>query len=284
MKKLTYGLLALCALTGVLMLTPLGATAQQTIRNITISAMPADATELPAAAALGDNTANPTVPGVASFSMCWDGATWDRCSGTSADTELSAAAAASDNFANPTTAGVLSFNMCWDGATWDRCAPDPAHDAADSGNPLKIGGKAESSLSGVTLVADGDRTDAYLGLDGVLITRPHANLEDIVQERTTNTDGASTGFASGLAAPGAGIRIYLTSCTISNSSASFATIDIRDGTAGTVLWTFPLPATGGVTHNFTLPLKFTANTAVAFDASAATSTIAIACNGFKSKV
>jgi len=36
-------------------------------------------TELPAAAALGDNVANPTVPGVGAFLMCWDGATWDRC-------------------------------------------------------------------------------------------------------------------------------------------------------------------------------------------------------------
>ena len=36
-------------------------------------------TELPAAAALADDTANPTVPAVGSFNMCWDGATWDRC-------------------------------------------------------------------------------------------------------------------------------------------------------------------------------------------------------------
>ena len=41
-------------------------------------------TELPDAAALADNTANPTVPGVGAFLMCWDGATWDRCPGNSA--------------------------------------------------------------------------------------------------------------------------------------------------------------------------------------------------------
>ena len=35
-------------------------------------------TELPAASVLADNTANPTVPGVASFNMLWDGTTWDR--------------------------------------------------------------------------------------------------------------------------------------------------------------------------------------------------------------
>jgi hypothetical protein len=42
-------------------------------------------TELPAAAALADNTANPTVPGVGSFNHVWDGATWDRMPGTAAD-------------------------------------------------------------------------------------------------------------------------------------------------------------------------------------------------------
>lgn len=36
-------------------------------------------TELPAAAALADDTANPTVPGVGSYNMCWDGTNWDRC-------------------------------------------------------------------------------------------------------------------------------------------------------------------------------------------------------------
>lgn len=77
MKKLTYGTIA--GLLTVLALLPLGVEAQQTIRNITILAMPADATELPAAAALADNTANPTVPAVGAFLMCYDGSTWDRC-------------------------------------------------------------------------------------------------------------------------------------------------------------------------------------------------------------
>lgn len=40
-------------------------------------------TELPAAAALADNTANPTAPAVGSFGMLWDGATWDRAPGDS---------------------------------------------------------------------------------------------------------------------------------------------------------------------------------------------------------
>lgn len=79
-------------------------------------------TEMPAAAALADNTANPTLPAVAAYSMCYDGSTWDRCTGAGADTELPSAAALADNTANPTAPGVAAFLMCYDGATWDRCS------------------------------------------------------------------------------------------------------------------------------------------------------------------
>jgi hypothetical protein len=33
----------------------------------------------PGSKPLADNMANPTVPGQASYNMCWDGTTWDRC-------------------------------------------------------------------------------------------------------------------------------------------------------------------------------------------------------------
>mgnify|MGYP001586779144 CR=1 FL=1 len=41
--------------------------------------------EIPAAAALADNTANPTTPSLGTFPHWYDGATWDRALGTSAD-------------------------------------------------------------------------------------------------------------------------------------------------------------------------------------------------------
>lgn len=159
-----------------------------------------------------------------------------------------------------------------------------AHDAADSGNPIKVGARATASLAGATMVAAADRSDLICGTDGALIVRTGYSLEDVVQERTTNTDGASTAFSSGLGAPGSGVRLWITGVTIANSSASFCTVDLRDGSAGSVLWTLPVPATGGVTWRFDPPLKLTANTALAFDASAAISTLSISANGFKSKV
>lgn len=48
--------------------------------------------ELPAAAALADNTANPTVPAVGSFGMVFDGSTWDRQTQPLTDTQLRASA------------------------------------------------------------------------------------------------------------------------------------------------------------------------------------------------
>ena len=41
---------------------------------------------------------------------------------------------------------------------------------------------------------------------------------------------------------------YLTSLIIANSSATNITVDIRDGSAGSVLATFPVPAGGGCIH------------------------------------
>lgn len=48
--------------------------------------------ELPAAAALADNAANPTAPAVGAFGMVWDGATWDRLTQPLTDAQLRASA------------------------------------------------------------------------------------------------------------------------------------------------------------------------------------------------
>jgi hypothetical protein len=157
-----------------------------------------------------------------------------------------------------------------------------AHDGVDSGNPHKIGAKATASVLGATPVAAGDRTDVFAGLDGVMFSRPHTSLEDIISEVKTNTDGSSTAMTGAFAAT-ASQRIYLTSLIIANSSSTNITVDIRDGSAGSVLATFPVPANGGCIHAFPVPLRFSANTALAFDGSAAATTLTVSCVGFKSK-
>lgn len=61
-------------------INPTGTTNQP----VTVSGTVTVDSELPAAVTLADNTANPTVPGVGSFGMIFDGSTWDRQPGNSA--------------------------------------------------------------------------------------------------------------------------------------------------------------------------------------------------------
>ncbi len=155
-----------------------------------------------------------------------------------------------------------------------------AHDAADTSNPpVKTGAKATSSLSALTLVSTGDVTDKFAGLDGVQIVRPHSNLEDIVTGNATNTDGTST---SCIAAQAAGIKTYLSSIVLCNTSATAITVDIKDGSTTKV--SLPLPAGSGCVYNPPVPIPGTAATAWSFDPSAAATTVTCSMVGFKSKV
>lgn len=160
---------------------------------------------------------------------------------------------------------------------------DVADDSVDSGNPVKIGAFAEANPSTSTMVADGDRVNAHADIDGLLMVKPYTSYGDILVERVTNTDGAST--ASTVFGATSGARNMITTIAVYNSSTTNGFVDIRDGTAGTVLFTIPLPANGGAITNFTVPLRqTTANTALAFDVSAALTTVYISFIGFKSKV
>ena len=155
-----------------------------------------------------------------------------------------------------------------------------SHDAVDGGNPLKIGAVAESSIVGTANVADGDRTNVYADLDGVLITKQLCTFGDIIVTRVTDTGGTSTAFSAFGAV--ASQRNYITTITVYNSSTTQGFIDLRDGTGGSVIYTIPLPALGGATINFPVPLRQpTVNTALAYDVSAAITTAYISVVGFK---
>lgn len=196
-------------------------------------------------------------------------------------TEASAATIATNTGNAATSLGVIDD---WDNGASDGASVsgDVAHDTADAGEPVKIGARAETAPSGVTAVADGDRTNLYAGADGILYVRPYCALEDILSGVDTDTDGSSTSVIS---APGAGIRLYITSVIVKNTHASTdAYVDIRDGTAGTVLASVPAPAAGGAVVSFPVPLRLTANTACAVDPSAAVSTIITTVVGFKAAV
>lgn len=179
--------------------------------------------------------------------------------------------------------GTNARTLKTDTAGVQLMAGDIANDAIDSGNPVKIGGFAEAAISTATMVADADRVNFVGDIDGLQVIKPYTTYGDILVERLSNTDGAST--ASTVFGATAGARNMITTISVYNASTTNAYVDIRDGTAGTILFTIPCPANGGAITNFPVPLRqTTANTALAFDASAALTTLYISFIGFKSKV
>lgn len=161
-----------------------------------------------------------------------------------------------------------------------------AHDGVDAGNPLKIGARAAATLSDDTMVANADRTDAVSDLDGTILTRSQFPLGDLISEAVSNTDGASTAFTNFGAT--ASTRSYITSIHVFRTDAGTTPIyvDFRDGTAGSVLYRMVIPAGGGaiLPAGATPYFRTSANTALAFDVSSATTTVYISITGFKSKV
>ena len=160
-----------------------------------------------------------------------------------------------------------------------------AHDAADSGNPVKMGAKCVTSPKGVTLVSNADRSDLICDSDGKLLVKVGTTGADLISERVTDTGGTSTAFTNFSAV--SSTYNYVDAITVSNSHAStFCTVDFRDGTAGSVLWTVPVPPSSGVVmpKGSSPYFRTSANTALAYDVSAAVSTITICVSGYQSKV
>jgi hypothetical protein len=134
-----------------------------------------------------------------------------------------------------------------------------AHDGADSGNPVKVGARARTS--DVTAVAADDRTDAIADILGKQVVLPYA-----LPGQATNGTGNSTGTGntSVIAAPGAGVTLYITSIIVTNAHATVGTkVAIKDGTTAKINL-FAAANGGGATIPFPTPLRLTANTALQF--------------------
>lgn len=169
------------------------------------------------------------------------------------------------------------------GALWVDPVGNVAHDGIDSGNPVKVGGKAVSSLKTTTLVASLDRIDSIYDLDGAQMVRNHAPLGDIINESKTLSTSAATNFSTFNAS--SGVKNCITSITITNSHATtFGTIQLKDGSGGSAFWTLPAPASGGGHFTFDPPLKqTTANTALGLQLQPNVADVVVCVNGFQSK-
>lgn len=158
-----------------------------------------------------------------------------------------------------------------------------AHDGADSGNPLKMGGRAINAE--IAAVANNDRSDFVTDLVGKQIVLPYANPENFLTGTiTTAMTGTTSTAVSGMGAPGSGLRNYITSVVISNAHATVGTdVILQDGSGGTTIGTFPAAAAyGGSVLSLPTPIRQpTANTALyAANVTTGAST-KVTCYGYK---
>lgn len=125
-----------------------------------------------------------------------------------------------------------------------------AHDGADSGNPVKVGGQARTTNP--TAVADADRvnfTADDLGRQVVVV----GQVRDLITHAHTQI-ASSSSETTILAAGAAGVFHDLVQLVITNATATAVNVTIKDATAGTTRMIIALAASGGVVIPFTRPL------------------------------
>ena len=133
-----------------------------TNNDVTVTGTVTADTELPTAAALTDDFANPTAPAVGSFGMLWDGATWDRAPGTSAGGTLVNLGTNNDVTITDAAGNARGVNVSAENAA--SVAGDIPQGTADAGAPVKIGGRAQ--LGALDTVGDNARVDAAFDRNG----------------------------------------------------------------------------------------------------------------------
>jgi hypothetical protein len=142
---------------------------------------------------------------------------------------------------------------------------------------------AISNISGLTPVDSGDAVRPVADLSGRGILIQGCDRAARIGGVTTITDGSSTA-ATGGGAAGADIYNEVWWIHAANTSATDVTVDVRDGTAGSVLATLVVPqGYDGIVATPPIPFTTSANTAVAFDPSASATSIVISFRGCKVK-
>lgn len=137
-----------------------------------------------------------------------------------------------------------------------------AHDAAISGNPVRIAGRGMSA--DYTAVATGDTADVLTTLTGKPVNLPYALPGQTWTYAAAAGGLVSTAGVTAKAAAGANVRNYVTSIQVINSHATVGTeVCVKDGAGGTVLHRgWAAAAGGGYTARFDPPLRGTANTLI----------------------
>jgi hypothetical protein len=157
---------------------------------------------------------------------------------------------------------LIVFTGCWaagvtietPGAIQGRAA----HDAAASGNPVLMGARADTTEE--VAVADGDAVRLLATLNAKLVVMPYAVPERSVDGITASMTG--TGDTAVIAAPGAGLRLYITQILVTNGHATVGTY-VNLKSAATSRYTgYARQAGGGFSLTFPTPLRLGVNEAL----------------------
>lgn len=137
-----------------------------------------------------------------------------------------------------------------------KTATGTAEGSTASGTTFSILG-ADAVTSEKTAVTSGQNGRLVTDLVGKLIVLPYANPENFVSGLTAAMTGTTDTAITGMGAPGAGLRNYLTTLVCGNSHATVGTfVDIKDGSGGAVLFTIPAAAVyGGAAFPLPVPLR-----------------------------
>lgn len=142
-------------------------------------------------------------------------------------------------------------------------AGQSAHDAAITGNPVRVGARARSS--NVAAVSEDDAIDAIATLVGARIVKPFSIPEADWTYAAAAAGISNTTVAVTIKAAGAaGLRNYITGLQIAAEALGVASeLAIRDGAGGAVLWRTKIGTAGivnGISFTFPTPLRGTAAT------------------------
>lgn len=151
-----------------------------------------------------------------------------------------------DNGGSLTVDGTVTANA---GTGTRTVTGDVAHGTADSGSPVKIGGKGRTTNP--TAEADGDRVDATfddLGRQVVVLNQ----VRDLTgRQATTLSNTTETTIVTAVAST----FLDLVLLVLTNATATAVSVTIRDDTAGTILGIFDLAANGGAVIPFAVPIS-----------------------------
>jgi len=141
--------------------------------------------------------------------------------------------------------------------TASNTAGDIAHDSGDSGNPVKVGGKAVN-MDGTTpgtAVAEADRANFITDLYGRQCVE---TVHPCFGKATANYGSAQTNTEV-VATPGASLSLYITDVILSTDTAGNIKLVEDTASAVDILELMYFAANGGMVSNFRTPIKLTAN-------------------------